>query len=181
MATNNFNSAGQLNQLEHDPENHAKRVDNYVWDGSAWVRQDENIDGAVLDGSDPTTKATVKSVNTQITSADNGLVTNAVLHGKTTGGGGGFVDVKVNPSGALTTDATISGNVSTESAVYYKRLDDTTTASMIYIGEATPGTLTSAASWRIKRLDLTSGLIIQWAGSGAFTQVWDNRAALSYN
>ena len=35
MATSDFNSSGQLNQLEHDPENHAKRVDNYVWNGSA--------------------------------------------------------------------------------------------------------------------------------------------------
>lgn len=38
MPTSNFNSAGQLNQLEHDPDNHAKRVNNYIWDGSAWVR-----------------------------------------------------------------------------------------------------------------------------------------------
>jgi hypothetical protein len=38
MPTSNFNSAGQLNQLEHDPDNHAKRVNNYIWDGSAWIR-----------------------------------------------------------------------------------------------------------------------------------------------
>jgi hypothetical protein len=38
MPTSDFNSAGQLNQLEHDPDNHAKRVNNYIWDGSAWVR-----------------------------------------------------------------------------------------------------------------------------------------------
>jgi len=31
-----------------------------------------------------------------------------VIIGKTTGGGGGFVDVKVNPSGALTTETTLS-------------------------------------------------------------------------
>jgi len=105
----------------------------------------------------------------------------SVITGKTTAGGGGYVNVKVNPSGALTTDSTISGTVTAESPIYYKRLDDTTTSNMIYIGEAQPGTATSAASWRIKRLDLTSGLIIQWAGSGAFSQIWDNRAALTYS
>ena len=35
----------------------------------------------------------------------------SVIYGKTTGGGGGYVAVKVNPSGALTTEATISGTV----------------------------------------------------------------------
>jgi hypothetical protein len=105
----------------------------------------------------------------------------SVITGKTTAGGGGYVNVKVNPSGALTTDATITGTVTAESPTYYKRLDDTTTLNMIYIGEAQPGTATSTASWRIKRLDLTSGLIIQWAGSGAFSQIWDNRAALTYS
>ena len=49
MATSDFNSSGQLNQLEHDPENHAKRVDNYVWDGSAWVR-DSGAAGATVYG-----------------------------------------------------------------------------------------------------------------------------------
>ena len=33
-----------------------------------------------------------------------------VIIGKTTGGGGGFIDVKVNPSGALTVDATVSSS-----------------------------------------------------------------------
>lgn len=140
-----------------------------------------NSDGAILDGTTSTTKATVKSVNTQVTSADNGLVTNAVLHGKTTGGGGGFVDVKVNPSGALTTDATISGNVSTEAAIYDKRLDDTSTANAIYIGEAAVGVATSAASWRVKRLDISSGLVVEYAGTGTFNQIWDNRTSLTYN
>lgn len=40
--------------------------------------------------------------------ADN---TKSVIHGLTTGGGGGYVPVKVNPSGALTVDATISSTV----------------------------------------------------------------------
>lgn len=52
-----------------------------------------------------------KQLGTAITSSDVGLVTNSVIHGKTTGGGGGYVDVKVSPSGALVTDTTISGTV----------------------------------------------------------------------
>jgi|SRR3989344_1319834 len=50
-----------------------------------------------------------------------------------------------------------------------------------YVGEATIGTTTSAASWRIKKVDSTSGIIIQWAGTGVFDQVWDNRTSLSYS
>lgn len=42
-----------------------------------------------------------KQLGTAITSSDVGLVTNSVIHGVTTGGGGAYVDVKVKPSGAL--------------------------------------------------------------------------------
>ena len=54
---------------------------------------------------------TKRTLNTQVVSADTGLVVNAVIHGFTTGGGGGggYVDIKANPSGALTVDATQSG------------------------------------------------------------------------
>ena len=52
---------------------------------------------------------TKRTLNTQVVSADTGLVVNAVIHGYTTGGGGGWVDIKANPSGALTVDATQSG------------------------------------------------------------------------
>ena len=77
---------------------------------------------------------TKKTLGTQVVLADTALVVNAVMHGLTTGGGGGYVDVKVNPSGALTVDATQSGtwtislptNASTEStssAIYSEILD----------------------------------------------------------
>lgn len=59
------------------------------------------------------------------------------------------------------------------------RLDSS--GSIDYVGEASIGTATSAASWRIKRVDSTTGIIIQWAGTGVFDQVWDNRASLSYS
>jgi len=41
---------------------------------------------------------------------DDAIVTKTLIAGKTTGGGGGIVNVKVNPSGALTVDATISSS-----------------------------------------------------------------------
>ena len=62
---------------------------------------------------------------------------------------------------------------------YTLRLD--TVGSIDYIGEADIGTATSAALWRIKRVDSTTGIIIMWAGTGTFNQIWDNRASLSYS
>lgn len=44
---------------------------------------------------------------------DDAIVTKTLVAGKTTAGGGAIVDVKVNPSGALTVDASISGITAT--------------------------------------------------------------------
>ena len=46
-----------------------------------------------------------KPLNVQVTGTDNGVIVNSVIHGLTTAGGGTYVDVKVNPSGALAVDA----------------------------------------------------------------------------
>jgi hypothetical protein len=51
------------------------------------------------------TIATVRQVNTQVISTDKGQIVNSIIHGLSTGGGGNYVDVKVNPSGALTVEA----------------------------------------------------------------------------
>lgn len=67
------------------------------------------------------------------------------------------------------------------SADYDTMLDDTTTANVTYVGYAAPGAATSAASWKIKKLDATSGLVVRFAdGNANFDNVWDNRASLSY-
>lgn len=53
----------------------------------------------------------------------------------------------------------------------------------IYIGDALPGSATSAAVWRIKRV-VTSGLAraVEFAdGNTNFDNVWDNRVSLSYS
>jgi len=51
-----------------------------------------------------------KITNT-LTDNSQAIVTRSVITGVTTGGGGGYVNVKVNPSGALVTDSTVSGTV----------------------------------------------------------------------
>lgn len=61
-------------------------------------------------------------------------------------------------------------------------IDNTTTAGYTYIGEASPGANTAGGKadtiWRISRITGSTGDIL-WADS-KFTQVWDNRASLTY-
>ena len=55
-------------------------------------------------------------------------------------------------------------------------IDTTTSATYSYHCEAQPGTLTSAALWRISRLTVATG-ILQWAdGNSNFDNVADGRA-----
>jgi hypothetical protein len=62
------------------------------------------------------------------------------------------------------------------------RLDDVG-GGVQYIGEADPGTTTSSALWRIKRLtEVGSELEILWAdGDTFFDNIWDSRLGLSYS
>lgn len=56
--------------------------------------------------------------------------------------------------------------------------------SIIYIGEASGvGDATSAASWKILRIDESNlpDVTMKWAGTGAYDQVWDDRLSLTYN
>jgi len=57
-------------------------------------------------------------------------------------------------------------------------------AGITYVGESSPGSVTSAAVWRIKKLDesVADDLTILWAdGNSSFDNVWDDRAGLSYS
>ena len=56
-----------------------------------------------------------------------------------------------------------------------------TVGDIDYVGEAAVNTLDSAASWRIKRVDSSSGTVIKWAdGNASFDNVWDNGAGTDY-
>jgi hypothetical protein len=55
-------------------------------------------------------------------------------------------------------------------------IDTTTSATYSYHCEAQPGTLTSAALWRISRLTVATG-VVQWAdGNANFDNIAANRA-----
>lgn len=66
--------------------------------------------GIPIMGDDGTNIQIIKAnpLNVQLVSTDVGIVTNSVIHGLSTGGGGTYVDVKVTPSGALATETTLS-------------------------------------------------------------------------
>jgi hypothetical protein len=53
--------------------------------------------------------AEIQNVSVPMLATTDALTTKGVIYGVTTGGGGGYVAVKVNPSGALTADVTQSG------------------------------------------------------------------------
>lgn len=90
------------------------------------------------------------------------------------GGGGGGSASAAKQDEMIAAINNISGT-----GVYSKFIDDIT--PLMYVGEAVPGTATSAASWRIQLVDFTNNpdIIVKWAGSG-FTNVWDDRASLTY-
>ncbi len=53
----------------------------------------------------------------------------------------------------------------------------------IFIGEATPGTLSSAAKWRIQKRAYTDNKLIsiKWAeGNGNFVHIYNNRGTFTY-
>lgn len=65
----------------------------------------------------------------------------------------------------------------------YKTLIDDSASTTIYIGEAVIGSASSSAVWRIQKIITSTGSTsITWAaGSDTFTNIWDNRASLSYS
>ena len=68
--------------------------------------------------------------------------------------------------------------------IYKQNLDYDDASNLIYAGLTEPGSITSQASWQIKKLtwsgsNLTS---VEWAdGNRDFDNIWDNRTGLDYN
>jgi hypothetical protein len=64
----------------------------------------------------PGARAEVRTLGAELTTNDYGLITHSVIQGFSTGGGGGYHDVKVTPSGALTVEANIVEPVALDAA-----------------------------------------------------------------
>lgn len=78
----------------------------------------------------------------------------------------------------ISTDGSVTPFIEQTHAVYDG--DDLT----FYRGEAVPGTLTSAAGWRIRRYLVPAGssASVQFAdGDRLFNNVWDDHVALNYS
>jgi hypothetical protein len=135
--------------------------------------------------------AEVHAVNTSLLANTDALVTKGVIYGLTTGGGGGYVAVKVNPSGALTADVTQSGtwnittitNPVTTLGKEESSAIDQASSSLIYFGKAAFASATSGAVWKIKKMSLSGNVwSTTWAdGNNNYDNIWDNRASLTYS
>ena len=73
-------------------------------------------------------------------------------------------------------------NTAGVTAMYATQYDDVG-GNISYLGEALPGSLTSAPVWRIRKLNMASSdLVITWAdGNDNFDNIWDNRLSLTYS
>ena len=71
--------------------------------------------------------------------------------------------------------------VTPEEEVYDIEID-TSVVGVTYVGQAAPGTSTSQALWRIKKItDSAGGASVDWAnGNANFTNVWDNHLSYTY-
>lgn len=88
--------------------------------------------------------------------------------------------------GKVGIDQTIPGTTNAiDQANYTTEIDYVGGTNAIYIGQAAAGTITSIASWRIKKITYdgnSNPTVIAWAaGVTTFSQIWDNRASLSYS
>ena len=90
-------------------------------------------------------------------------------------------DVRINPATEEKQDQIISALG--DNGINNKLLQVDEVGTTTYLGYADAGTLTSAASWAIKRIVETGNdASITWAdGNTSFDNIWDNRASLTYS
>ena len=111
------------------------------------------------------------------------------------GGGGTSKIRKLSDIGNVRLTSPIPGDVLTYNGLYwenspgsgvvadYRTEIDVVSATVTYVGYADPGTPTSSALWKIKKLTGTGDdLSVTYAdGNSNFDNIWDNRASLSYS
>lgn len=89
----------------------------------------------------------------------------------------------VSPTTSITSKEVLDKRITIQppSLVTYDSRIDNSNSGYIYVGEAAVGTATSTSAWRISKVTTGGMPTILYAGGGAFTQIWDNRASLVYS
>jgi len=97
--------------------------------------------------------------------------------------------LELQKQGALGADLSVDlSALATGEELLAQRIDEESGGDLLYIGEAIPGTIDSAALWRIKRITFTldgdgdTDSVTEWAdGDSSQNNIWNNRLALSYS
>lgn len=77
-----------------------------------------------------------------------------------------------------------AGSIGSDAMATYATRFDQIDPTLAYLGDAQPGVATSAASWRMRKLDfgVDGDVTVTWAdGDANFDNVWDDRASLTYS
>jgi hypothetical protein len=99
----------------------------------------------------------------------------------TSGGGGAGQTDALTDAELRASPLDVQGTFYSTTAQYAVIADDVTTGGVVYVGYADPGTPTSAAGWRIKKIQTSNYPITTWAdGNTNFDNVYDNRVSLTY-
>jgi hypothetical protein len=86
----------------------------------------------------------------------------------------GTDQLEVNSDGSINVVAKIPGTTTQI---------ETVSSTVTYIGDATPGTATSAASWTIIKIEKSGSFTsVKYAnGQDSFNNIWDSRASYTYS
>jgi hypothetical protein len=93
-----------------------------------------------------------------------------------------YVSLNVDSNGSLLVNG-IGGTLTVTTLDETSRIDTVTTANAVYTGSAAPGSAEGSAVWKITKTNLVGGSVISVLyanGSPSYTNVWANRAGLSY-
>lgn len=88
------------------------------------------------------------------------------------------------PAGIEVVEVALQGPSGSEEDMALAKRVDFVSDTLIYRGEALPGTAASSAAWRIKRISIAGDddVTEEWAdGAATYSQVWDDRASLDYS
>lgn len=175
--------------------------------GEVGPKGEDGKDGK--DGKNPDVKPFMEKISEHYKTLQNALVTKVNLAISTLGGGGssggGSVNILDNDDVEFAQLSSMANNavlifdsakkkfvakdlvafinsIQTGVEVQYNKLIDVS-GNYTYIGEALPGTATSAGTWRIKRVEqIGTDYNILWAnGSSDFNKIWNNRFSYSYS